>query len=99
MPLADRDGRKDVQEFVEDLRGGLRCTLRESLTHEVGSGCGERAGSAGFGNRAERTDRERRAENAQIVVVDLVAETGVADLVEPLEWSRLAEYPSGMTRR
>ena len=44
----------------------------------------EPAGSA-FSDRAEGADGERCAEDAQIVVVDLVAQPGVADLVEALE--------------
>ena len=41
-------------------------------------------GSA-FRNRSERTDGERNTEDAEIVVIDLVPQTGVADLVESLE--------------
>ena len=45
----------------------------------------KRTGSSGFGDGADRADGERSAEDAQVVVVDLVAETGVADLVESLK--------------
>jgi len=37
VPLADGDGRKHIQEFVENLGRGLRHALRESLAHEVGA--------------------------------------------------------------
>ena len=85
VPLADRDGRKNVQESVEYLRRRLRRALRESLAHEVGTGSGEGPGGSAFGDRADRADGERDAEDAEVVVVDLVAQTGVADLVEPLK--------------
>jgi len=38
VPLADGDGRKHVQELVEDLGGGLCGALGKSLPHKVGSG-------------------------------------------------------------
>ena len=38
VALADRDRRQNVQEFVENLRGGLSRALRKSLAHEVGAG-------------------------------------------------------------
>ena len=44
VPLADGDGRKHVQEFVEDLCGGLPHALRESLAHEVSAGGGKSTG-------------------------------------------------------
>ena len=44
----------------------------------------EPAGSA-FGDGSESADRERNTEDAEIVVIDLVPQAGVADLVEPLE--------------
>ena len=75
VPLADRDGRQNVQEFVENLRGGLRRALRESLAHEVAPGCGECAACSCFGHGSESTDGERNAEDAEVVVVHLVAKS------------------------
>src|SRR5580658_744289 len=42
-PMAFPDGHRghDVKKLVEDLRRTLRGALRESLTHEVATGCGE----------------------------------------------------------
>ena len=88
MAFPDRHRGHDVEEFVEDLRGGLRGALRESLTHEVASGRVECASGAGFAHGSKRSDRERDSEDAKVVVVDLVAKTGVADLVEPFESGR-----------
>jgi hypothetical protein len=85
VPLADRYGRKDVQEFVEDLRRRLGGALRKSLAHEIAAGCRENARSPGFGDGTDRADGQRHAEKAEVMVVDLVAETRVSDLVEPLE--------------
>ena len=85
MPLADGDGRKHVQKFVEDLRGGLRGALRKSLAHEISAGRGQRARGSGFGHSSNRTDGERSAKDAEIVVVHLIAESGVADLIQPLK--------------
>src|SRR4029077_20275115 len=85
VPLADRDGRKNVQEFVEDLRGGLSSALREALAHEVAARGSESAGGSAFGYGSDRADRKRSAEDAKVVVVDLVAETGITDLVESLK--------------
>src|SRR5437660_10058172 len=58
VPLADRDGRKNVQELVEDLRRGLRGALRETMPHEVTAGSGKSARSAAFGHGADRSDGE-----------------------------------------
>ncbi len=85
VAFADGHRGHDVEEFVEDLRGGLRGALRESLAHEIGTGCVERACRSSFGDRSDRSDGERHTEDAEIVVVDLVPQAGVADLVEPLE--------------
>ena len=44
VALADRYRRHDVQEFVEDLRGGLGGALGKPLSHEVGAGRGQGTG-------------------------------------------------------
>ena len=38
VAFADGDRGHEVQELVEDLRGGLRGALPESLAHEIGAG-------------------------------------------------------------
>ena len=74
MALADRDRRQNVEKLVENLRGRLSHALRKSLTHEVGAGRGEGAAGSGFGDGSESADGERNAEDAQVVVVDLIAQ-------------------------
>src|SRR5258708_7627143 len=85
MAFADGDGGQDIQKLVEDLRGGLRGTHGKAFAQAVSSGLGKHAPGTRFGNGAERSDGERSAENPCVVVVDLVAEPGVAGLVETFE--------------
>jgi len=85
MPFADGDGRKYVEETVEDLRGGLRGTLSESLAEAIGAGLGQEATRSPFRGSADGADGERSAEDAQVMVVDLVAERSVPRLVETFE--------------
>ena len=73
VPLADGDGRKNVQKSVEDLRRGLRGALRKSLAHEISAGRGQSAGGSAFGHSSNGANGERSAKDAEIVVVDLVA--------------------------
>ena len=47
--------------------------------------CVRTTARARFGDRADGADGERSAEDAQVMVVDLVAKAGVAGLVETLE--------------
>ena len=85
VPLADGHRRQDVEKVVEDLRGGLRSALRESLAHEVGAGRGQRAGGASYGDGTDRANRERGTEDAKVMVVDLVTKPGISNLVETME--------------
>ena len=85
VAFPDGDRGHDVEELVEDLRGRLRGALRKSLAHEVAAVGIERASGASFAHGAESPDGKRDPEDAEIVVVDLIAQSGVADLVEPLE--------------
>src|SRR5439155_17213996 len=50
VPLADGDGRKNVEKTVEDLRRGLRGALRKSLAHEISAGRGQSTGGSAFGH-------------------------------------------------
>src|SRR5258708_11885152 len=85
MALADRDRRKNVEELVQNLRGRLGHASRKSLTHAVGAGCRDGVAGSGFRDGSQNTDGERDAEDAQVVVVDLIAQPRVADLVEAFE--------------
>src|SRR5260370_14552405 len=85
MALADSDCRQNFKEFDQKLRGRLGHASRKSLTHEVGAGCRKCAASPGFRDGSEDTDGERDAEDAQVVIVDLIAQPRVADLVEAFE--------------
>src|SRR5208283_5636957 len=85
----------DVQELVEDLRGGLRGALREPLTHEVATSCVECASGSGFADGSKCSNRKRDTENAEIVVIDLIPQPGVTDLVEPLELVEADGIPVG----
>ena len=85
VPLTDGHRGKNVEKAIEDLRGGLRGTLREPLAHEIPSGRREGARRSAFGHGPDRSNRERGAEDAEVMVVDLVAKASVADLVESLK--------------
>jgi len=85
VTFADGHSWHDVQELVEDFCRGLRGTLRESLAHEVATAGGESAARSAFRDGSQATDRQRDPEDAEVVVVDLVPQSRIADLVEPLE--------------
>jgi hypothetical protein len=85
MALADGDRWQNVEELVQNLRGRLGHASRKSLTHKVSAGCREGAAGSGFGDGSQNTDGERDAEDAQVVIVDLIAQPRVADLVETFE--------------
>src|SRR5712671_5451585 len=85
VALANGEGRKNVEEAIENLRGRLRGTRCKSLAHEFTSRRSSNAASACLGDRSKSADGQRHTENAEIVVVCLIAQTGVADLVESSE--------------
>src|SRR5271157_2494275 len=85
VTFANGDRGRNVQKSVQDLCGGLRHASGKSLTHQVAAGRCERAAGSRFANRTDCANGERDAEDAEIVVVDLIAEAGVADLIEPLK--------------
>src|ERR1700730_8778133 len=85
MPFADSDGRKNIQKPVEDLRGGLRGALPESLAETIRAGLGKDTPCSCFGDRADGADGERSAEDALVMVVDLIAEAALATMVEPFK--------------
>src|SRR5260370_18296914 len=95
VTFADGYRGHDVEKLVEDLRRGLSCADSEALAHEVPTGCVECASGAGFADSSKRSHRQGDSEDAKVVVVDLVSETGVADLVEPLELIEADGIPVG----
>src|ERR1700723_2799732 len=82
MTLANSDCGKDVEKAIEDLRGRLSRALRESLPHKVAAVLRDPAAGTGFGYCSESADGERNTKDAEVVVVDLIPQTGVADLIE-----------------
>ena len=56
VALPDRYGGHDVQEFVEDLRGGLGGALGKSLSREVGARRGQGTGGPALRDCAERAN-------------------------------------------
>ena len=54
------------------------------LAHEVAARFRKRAARTCLGDGSQSADGERRAEDAEIVVVHLVAQSGVTDLIEAL---------------
>src|ERR1700678_947946 len=67
-PVAFPDGHRghDVEELVEDLGRGLGGACRESLAHEVRTGCVERPACSGLGYGSESANRQRYSEDAKI---------------------------------
>ena len=95
--VAFPDGHRghDVQKLLEDLCRRLRRRLRESLAHEVGIRCGERTRGPCLANGSESANSERDSEDAEVVIVDLIPQAGVADLVEPFELIEADGIPIG----
>ena len=95
VPFANGHGRQNVQEAVENLFGRLRHARCELLAHEIAAGVGENAARSCLGYGSQSADGERCAEDAEIVVVYLVAQPGVADLIEALELVEADGIPVG----
>src|ERR1700730_5436386 len=81
MPFADGDGRKNIEEAVQDLGRGLRGALCKSFAHAIAPGLCKNTTGARFGYRANGAHGKRSAEDAQVMVVDLIAENRIASLV------------------
>src|SRR5260370_25364915 len=85
MPFANGDGWQDVQKLVENPLRRFGGAHAETFAHAVSAGLREHAPGARFGNGAQGADGERGSEDSCVVVVHLIAETGVAALVETFE--------------
>jgi hypothetical protein len=85
MAFADGDGWQQVEEPIEDLFRRTSCALPEALAQAISSGLRQHPSGPRFGHGAESADGERSAEDAQVVVVDLVAQASIARLVEAFE--------------
>ena len=84
MSFADCDRGHNVEKFVENLCRGLSCTLPKSLLETVGPRLAQDSSGASLRHGSKRANRKRGAEDAEIVVVDLIPEAGITYLVEPL---------------
>src|SRR5665213_2504825 len=94
MSLPDGDRGRDLNEPVENRRGRLRHAGRCAVGKGLWAGAGEirpaLANLRGTGNHAEC---DRRSEDLQIVVVDLVLQALLADLVEAVELVEVNAVP------
>src|SRR5260370_817192 len=84
-----------ILELLEDLRRRLRGALRESLAHKVGAGRVEGTSGPHLRDGSEGTDGQRHPKDAEVMVVDLIPQPGVADLVEALELIEVDGIPVG----
>src|SRR6266478_6825722 len=85
MSFANCDRGHDVEKFVENLCRGLSCALPKSLPETVGSRLAQDPSGANLRHGSECANRQRGAEDAEIVLVDLIPQAGITYLVEPLE--------------
>ena len=75
VAFADRDGRQNIQEFVQDALRGLAETFANTLLDALGPGLREDCAGTRFRNAADCADSKRSTEDFQVMVVDLIAET------------------------
>src|ERR1700733_15824256 len=80
VTLANRDGRQDVEEAIENPRTGLRDVRRRALAVRIERGRIQSSGALRLGEAGDRADREGHAEDLGVVMVDLILEPEVADL-------------------
>ena len=85
VPLPDRDRRKDVEEAVEHARRRLTEALGDSGTIGVRARLSESLIRVAETEARDGAEGEAGSEDARVVMVDLVLESGLADLVEALE--------------
>src|SRR5665213_2768071 len=86
MPLPDGDGGRDLDELVENrssrLRHARRCTVRKRLRARATE---VRSTLADLRCTGDDAKRNRRSEDLQVMVVDLIFQPLLADLVESVE--------------
>src|SRR4029453_5765048 len=88
VALPNRDGRQSIQEPIHHLQRGLRRSVAYATGDDDGAiafAVGEAGAAEVLRQAAHQTDRRRRTEGRQIVLVDAIAESRVADLVQPDE--------------
>src|SRR5579862_3261814 len=85
MSFVNCDRGKNVEEAVENLRCGLGRAGGKALAHRVCARAGQGAARPGLRYGAEGTDCQRRTEDAQVMVVLLIAEAGIPYLIETLK--------------
>src|SRR5581483_649150 len=88
MPLANRDGRQPIEEPIHDLHRGLRCRVAHAARNDnrsVPVAAAESGASEVLREAADQANGRSRAERGQIVLIDLVAQSGIANLVQPEE--------------
>ena len=85
IALADRDRGQDVQKAVQDFDRGIRKARAEARAGAVERRTREIVSGSGLGDSAENADRQRRTEDLEVMVVNLVAKSRFADLIETLE--------------
>jgi hypothetical protein len=86
MTFPNSDRRRNLHEPIQDgsgrLRYGSRCTVREYLSARAGN----RATTLRcFRGSSYDSERNRGAEDLQVVIVNFVSKTFFADLVNAME--------------
>src|SRR4051812_4230394 len=88
MPLANRDRRQPIEKPTHYLHRGLRCGVADAARDDNRSipvAASESGASEVLREAADQANGRGRAERGQIVLIDLVAQSGIANLVESQE--------------
>src|SRR5262245_13385603 len=88
MPLANRDCREPIEKAIHDLHRGLRGRIAHAASDDnrsVPIAATEASAAQVLRKAADQSNGCCRAKRRQKVVVDLVPQSGIADLVEAHE--------------
>src|ERR1700729_1546249 len=86
MALPDRDGGRYLYEAIKDRGGRLRNTARGPVRECLGAArCNGAATLSDLVRSGNHPQSDRRAENLNVVVVDLILEPFLSNLIEALE--------------
>src|ERR1035438_8588450 len=86
VSLPNRDSGRNLNEAVKNRRGGLRNTGCRAGRECLGATrCNSPASLRDLTGSGDDTQSDRGAEDLKIVVVDLVPQSFLSDLVEPVE--------------